>query len=78
MKIINKLSRKTIPISEIKGVCTNPCITTDSWHTKTEMKNSGGTRKANHVPPFDHQLFALHDDGRKEGAVWFPIDVIKE
>ncbi len=78
LKIIDKLSGEEIPESNIISFCTNPVRDSDNWHYKNAMMIDEYTLPLNllNVINANHPVFALHDDGRKEGAVWYPVTVI--
>ena len=77
MKIIDDLSKEEILVLETLDFCTNPVRESDNWHTKNEMANDPATHKISRDQAIDseYQVFALVDDGRYEGAVWFPVTV---
>lgn len=79
LKIIDELSREEIPVSSIISFCTNPVRDSDNWHYRNEMVDDNATALLNlyNVDDADYQVFALHDDGRKEGAVWYPVTVTR-
>lgn len=78
MKIIDDLSREEIPLSKIIAFCTNPVIESDNWHKTKEIIDHSVTRIVTVDCDTEYQMFALHDDGRREGKVWFPVTVKKE
>jgi len=77
IKIIDDLSREQIPLSEIQEFCTNPVREIDNWHTISEMDEDDATKYISKDQAIyaDYQIFALVDDGRFAGAVWFPVTV---
>ena len=77
MKIIDDLSREDIPLYKIQEFCTNPVREPDNWHTITEMIDDSATKIISRDQAIDseYQVFAMVDDGRYEGAVWFPVTV---
>lgn len=80
MKIIDNLSTEEIPLSRVQEFCTNPVRESDNWHTISEMEDDIATKYISNDQAIDadYQVFALIDDGRYEGAVWFPVTVTKE
>lgn len=79
MKIVDKLSGEEIMESELIGLCSNPSISTDTWHLRNELIDNMATDILNlyNVCDADYPVFALADDGRHEGAVWFPVTVTR-
>ncbi len=80
LKIIDELSGKEIPVSNIISFCTNSSCNSDVWHYRNAMEIDEYTSLLNlwNVTDVDSQVFALYDaDYRKEGAVWYPVTVSK-
>lgn len=79
LKIIDDLSREEIPLSKVQEFCTNPVRECDNWHTISEMDDDDGTKyiSTDQIIEANYPVFALVDDGRFAGAVWFPVTVTR-
>ena len=87
-KIIDELSDTPLPTGDVKLVAQGRKLARDTWHYDWPLQYTNTLRpllnavtySAESVPqalaardPGD--LFALFDDGRAEGAVWFPVRI---
>lgn len=78
MNFIELIDNEEIPQSEVIELAGAPLarMASDNWHLNTEENRDRLTELSEErAADYDYQLFALVDDGRREGAVWFPVEV---
>ena len=73
------LSGDTVPHHELIAVATNFGADHDNWHTRESFESRIQFHQFEKLSSVrcdeDRHLFALIDDGRAEGAVWFPVEI---
>ena len=69
---------ESFPLSEVEALAINASADDCNWHTREKFESLYWFRSIDNLCISDGQptgLWALVDDGRKEGAVWFPVEV---
>lgn len=88
-KIIDELSDTPLPTEDVKMVAQGGRLARDTWHRDSWHTVANALRPLLHAITYSSEsvpqalaatfdpgdLFALFDDGRAEGAVWFPVRI---